>query len=305
MTETAATTSAVTTEEPTDPREQYAVYRQRRAMAVTQPKGNLALTMTQWVTDAPSSDGGEQIWGVPGAWAALPAGQSGLRVTAAASDGIVVDGIVVDGDAVVRGKDDPTPGEIVFSGGDSKGGDSQGGDSQGGVTGFVIAGEAGYALRVWDANSEAIREFGSIDAFDYNPDWVIQARFTPNDGGVTVGFEHMKDDGRTRELVVPGEITFSRNGVDYRLAAFKAGRALQLVFADATTGDSTYSVGRFLFVAPNPDGTITLDFNRAVLPPCAFSYAFNCPMPPKQNRFEVAIEAGEKNVLNKTGELLH
>ncbi|MDQ1589073.1 MAG: uncharacterized protein QOJ77_2238, partial [Microbacteriaceae bacterium] len=53
------------------------------------------------------------------------------------------------------------------------------------------------------------------------------------------------------------------------------------------------------------DGTIILDFNRAVLPPCAFSYAFNCPMPPKQNRFTVPIEAGEKNVLNKAGELLH
>ena len=36
-----------------------------------------------------------------------------------------------------------------------------------------------------------------------------------------------------------------------------------------------------------------------------FSYNFNCPMPPKQNRFAVAIEAGEKNVLKKDGSLLH
>ena len=77
------------------------------------------------------------------------------------------------------------------------------------------------------------------------------------------------------------------------------------MFADATNGDSTYSVGRFLFVVPNEDGTVTLDFNLAVLPPCAFSYNFNCPLPPAQNRFAVPIEAGEKNVLNKQGELLH
>jgi uncharacterized protein (DUF1684 family) len=64
-------------------------------------------------------------------------------------------------------------------------------------------------------------------------------------------------------------------------------------------------VGRFLFVAPNADGTITLDFNRAVLPPCAFSYAFNCPLPPKQNRFPFAIEAGEKLPLTKDGSPLH
>jgi hypothetical protein len=57
--------------------------------------------------------------------------------------------------------------------------------------------------------------------------------------------------------------------------------------------------------APNPDGTITLDFNRAYLPPCAFNYNFNCPMPPVANRFSFAIEAGEKNVLNRDGGLLH
>ena len=108
-----------------------------------------------------------------------------------------------------------------------------------------------------------------------------------------------------RDRVIPGEITFTKDGVDYNLGALKAGRALTHVFADPTNGDDTYSVGRFLFVAPNPAGTITLDFKRAVLPPCAFSYNFHCPLPPKQNRFGVRIEAGEKNVLAKDGTLLH
>jgi uncharacterized protein (DUF1684 family) len=263
----------------------YSTYHERRELSVVQPKGSLALVNTQWV------DSEQTIWGVPGVWAPLPDGESGLRVTAAAADKIVVDGVPVDGTAVVRGKDDPNPSEISFS------------DT---VTGFVIASEAGaYALRVWDANSEGIQEFGSIDAFPYNPDWVITAAWTEIPGGMTVGFEHLKDDGSTREEVVPGSITFSKDGIDYDLAAFKSGRALQLVFADGTSGVSTYSVGRFLFLAPNPNGTITLDFNRAVLPPCAFSYNFNCPLPPKQNRFAVPIAAGEKNVLKKDGTLLH
>ncbi|MDQ1555651.1 MAG: uncharacterized protein QOI02_653 [Actinomycetota bacterium] len=276
MTDTATTTT---------PEQQLAVYHERRELSVVQPKGSLALVNTQWV------DSEQTIYGVPGVWAPLPAGQSGLLVRAAASDGITVDGALVDGEATVRGKDDPQPSEISF------------GDT---VTGFVIASEAGnYALRVWDANSEGIQEFGSIDIFPYNPEWVITAKFTEIEGGKTVGFEHLKDDGATRDQVVPGEITFTKDGVDYDLAAFKSGRALQLVYADATNGDSTYSVGRFLFVAPNPDGSITLDFNRAILPPCAFSYNFNCPLPPKQNRFAVPIEAGEKNVLKKDGSLLH
>jgi uncharacterized protein len=263
----------------------YATYHERRELSVVQPKGSLALVNTQWI------DSEQTIWGVPGTWAPLPAGESGLRVTATAADNITVDGVLVDGSAVARGKDDPNPSEIAFS------------DT---VTGFVIASEAGnYALRVWDANSEGIQEFGSIDAFPYNPEWVVTAQWSEIPGGKSVGFEHLKDDGATRDQVVPGDITFTLNGVDYDLLAYKAGRALQLVFADATSGDSTYSVGRFLFLAPNADGTITLDFNRAVLPPCAFSYNFNCPLPPKQNRFGVAIEAGEKNVLKKDGSLLH
>jgi len=160
-------------------------------------------------------------------------------------------------------------------------------------------------LRIWDANSEGIQNFGGIDAFPYDPAWVITAEWTPNPAGTTVGFEHLKDEGYTREEVVPGSIRFSHDGAEYDIIAFKSGRALQLVFADATSGESTYSVGRFLYLAPNADGTITLDFNRAVIPPCGFSYAFNCPLPPKQNRFPFAVQAGEKNALAKDGSLLH
>jgi uncharacterized protein (DUF1684 family) len=265
--------------------ERLALFRRRRNEVVVQPKGNLALTNTQWI------DSAQPVWGVPGIWSPLPEGQSGLRVEAEAADGILVDGVLVDGSALVAGKDSPAPGEVVF----------------GPMTsGFVIAGEDGrYALRVWDADSQGIRDFGGIDAFPYDPDWVVTATWTEIEGGTTVGFEHLKEAGKSRDKVVPGEITFTRDGVDYSLAAFKEGRALLLVFADATNGDSTYSVGRFLLVAPNADGSITLDFNRAYLPPCAFSYNFNCPLPPRQNRFAVPIEAGEKNVLDRKGGLLH
>jgi uncharacterized protein len=288
MTSTAAPLTAAELSQKT-PEEQLAYFHERRHLAVTQPLGSLALTNTQVV------DVEQPIWGVPGRWAPLPEGQSGLTVIATADEGIRVDGALVDGEAVVRGQDDPNPGDVVFS------------DT---VRGKVITqAGGGYALRVWDAKSEGIENFGEIDAFDYDPSWVITAAWEENPAGTTMGFQHLKDDEEAkqspREEVIPGSIRFTRDGVDYDLAAFKAGSALQLVFADATSGDSTYSVGRFLFVAPNADGTITLDFNRAVLPPCAFSYAFNCPMPPKQNRFGVPIEAGEKNVLAKDGSLLH
>lgn len=269
---------------PTTPETELAIFRDRRDHAVVQQFGNLALVTTQWI------DSEQEVWGVPGRWSPLPAGESGLKLTAAADDDIRVNGELVNGETIVSGKDSAEPAAIVFS------------DT---VQGFVIAGHAGnYALRVWDANSEAIQNFGGIDAYPYNPEWVVEAKFTALPDA-TLPFEHSKDEGETRDVKVPGEITFTKDGVGYFLAAISSGRALQIVFSDATSGVDTYSVGRFLFVAPDASGAVTLDFNRAVIPPCGFSYAFNCPMPPKQNRFAVAIEAGEKNVLAKDGSLLH
>jgi uncharacterized protein (DUF1684 family) len=270
---------------PATAEQRYERFHTLREQSVATATGFLALVNTQWVGEE------QTIWGVPGTWAPRPDGASGLIVRAAASDGIVVDGETVDGEAVVRGKDDPQPSSVVF-------------DDH--TVGTVIRGEDGqYALRVWDAQSEDVQRFGGISAFPYNPEWVVRGVFTPNPEGTTVGFSHLKDDGATRELPVPGDIAITVEGTDYRLAAFKDGKRLQLVFADATSGEDSYGVGRFLFLAPNPDGSITLDFNYAVLPPCAFSYNFNCPLPPKQNRFPFRIEAGEKQVLDKDGELLH
>lgn len=166
----------------------------------------------------------------------------------------------------------------------------------------LTTGEAEYGLRVWDAESPAIQAFGSIDTYEYDPEWVIEAQFTPVDTDRTVPFEHIRDNGGTRELVVPGDITFTRGGIDHHLAAFDDAGSLLLVFGDATNGTETYGAGRFLFVPrPSEDfgaaGTVILDFNRAFVPPCGFSAQYNCPMPPPQNRFAEPIRAGEKNVV--------
>jgi uncharacterized protein (DUF1684 family) len=273
----------------TDPEGLLDAVRQERAGAVIAPDGNLALMNTQWITGDVAAS--QPIWGVPGLWSPLSAGMSGLRVTASGADGIFVDGDLVDGDAVVAGLDSSNPSRIRFS------------DT---VTGTVIASEEGeYALRVWDADSEGIRDFGAIEAFPYDPTWVVEAHFTPSVGTEEFSIAHLQEHGKTREKAVPGEITFTRHGEDYRLVAFADGPSHLLVFTDATSGDTSYSVGRFLRLVPGDTAALTLDLNRAYLPPCAFSYNFNCPIPPVQNRLGIAVEAGERNVLNSAGDPLH
>ncbi|GAA5034547.1 DUF1684 domain-containing protein [Microbacterium fluvii] len=166
----------------------------------------------------------------------------------------------------------------------------------------IDTGAAEHGLRVWDAASPAIAAFEAIDTYPFDPAWVLEARFTPVSAERTVPFEHIRDNGGTRELVVPGDIEFTLDGTDYRLAAFDDGGRLLLVFADQTNGTETYGSGRFLFVEHQDDeGTVVLDFNRAFVPPCGFSAQYNCPLPPAANRFALPIRAGEKNVVFRDG----
>lgn len=159
----------------------------------------------------------------------------------------------------------------------------------------LLTGRPQPGVRLWDADSPAIRAFQGIDAFPYDPSWVVEARYAEVSEDRGVPFEHQRDDGRTRDLPVPGDLHVSIAGADYTLHAFDDDGTLLLVFGDPTNGKTTYGAGRFLFVEREP-GTdrVLLDFNRAFVPPCGFSEAYNCPLPPAQNRLAVPVEAGEK-----------
>jgi len=88
------------------------------------------------------------------------------------------------------------------------------------------------------------------------------------------------------------------DGKEYRLTPVleEDSPDLFFIFADETNRTETYGAGRFLYAAPAKDGTLVLDFNRAYNPPCAFSAFATCPLPPKQNRLALRVEAGEKRV---------
>ncbi|WP_091228273.1 DUF1684 domain-containing protein [Microbacterium sp. 3J1] len=166
----------------------------------------------------------------------------------------------------------------------------------------IETGAAEHGLRVWDADAPAIRAFDRIDTYEYDPAWVLEGHFTPVSGDRRVSFEHIRDNGGTRDLVVPGDIRVELDGRVYDLAAFDDGGTLLLVFGDETNGSETYGSGRFLFVELRDDeGTVTLDFNRAFVPPCGFSAQYNCPLPPASNRFPLPVRAGEKNVAFRDG----
>ena len=101
-----------------------------------------------------------------------------------------------------------------------------------------------------------------------------------------------------RKRSYPGEVEFEAGGQTLRLTAFNGQTpgSLFILFTDTTSGVTTYPANRSLPVpAPDGDGRVTLDFNRAVNLPCAYTEFATCPLPPAGNRLPVAVEAGEKS----------
>ena len=160
--------------------------------------------------------------------------------------------------------------------------------------GEVVA--TGY--RLWDSQSTAIQSFQGIECYEFDPIWILKGTFRAFPANLAVPFEYLRDNGGTRDLAVPGEIEVEIAGETYLLNAFDDDGQLLLVFGDLTNKTESYGSGRFLFVQ-RQEGTdqVTLDFNRAFVPPCGFSIHYNCPMPPAQNRIKFPIRAGEKKAI--------
>ena len=67
-------------------------------------------------------------------------------------------------------------------------------------------------------------------------------------------------------------------------------------FYDTTNGTETYKGGRYLDLQIPKEftGYITIDFNKAYNPYCAYNKNYACPIPPKENNLSVAVKAGVK-----------
>lgn len=134
----------------------------------------------------------------------------------------------------------------------------------------------------------------TLPAYPFDPAWVIAAKWEAL-AAPQSQFIDQKGAGPT-EVTLTHRARFSHAGHDITLLAthWKAGKPM-FVIRDATSGSETYPAGRFLMAEPEGD-TITLDFNRAHNPPCAFTDFAICPLPPRENRMPFAIRAGERRL---------
>jgi uncharacterized protein (DUF1684 family) len=259
--------------------ERWQRFRTNRNKALASRHGWLTLTSFQWLDSRPSGvDLAPGLWSTDGTTAAL---------TAAAADGLtlVETGASVDGTITATLTDEESLMWVQF------GGD----DGQQVVVELAMRADR-YAIRTRDSGSPVLSEFDGVPTFEYNPDLVIEAAFEPypEPVAIPIGTANPLVDGVHYSV---GEVVFRLPGIDqeYRLHAEeeKLG-ALTITFHDGTNGDSTDEWRKVSTPKPRPDGSVVLDFNRAINYPSAFTPFGTCPMPVKGNSLDAKIEAGEK-----------
>jgi len=134
--------------------------------------------------------------------------------------------------------------------------------------------------------------FSGLAYFEPDPDLVFTiqpARVDPT----PITIHTTTGEARTYSRIATATVDI--DATDVTLALYSTGHdGLFLPFRDATSGKQSYGAGRYLDIDPNEDGTVTIDFNYAYAPYCAYSEQYSCALPPQENWMTVSIEAGER-----------
>jgi uncharacterized protein len=247
-------------------------WHQQHEQHLNAPDGFLAITSIHWLSPDPA-----RFADAPGLWSA---DESGITVELDDTEQLTLDG------QQITGKHDFGP--IPERGGLFPGDEN---------AVYEIARRGGNdILRPRHPGNKLRAAFHGTPAYPADPRWAVKGRYRPfaaprdtTVGSVVEGLQHVYE--------APGVVEFEVDGQPLALTAFngRSPGSLHILFTDLTSGVTTYAANRSLQVpAPDADGGVILDFNRATNLPCAYTDFATCPLPPAENRLPVAVEAGEK-----------
>ena len=102
-------------------------------------------------------------------------------------------------------------------------------------------------------------------------------------------------DSTITELERFGRFVSAFGEKDFWLEVYRSPQTgeAEVFFKDLTNGHTTYGGGRYARLTREDDGMYVIDFNNAYNPYCAYNPAYICPLPPRQNHLDFAVEAGE------------
>ncbi|MFG1809527.1 DUF1684 domain-containing protein [Streptomyces sp. NPDC049040] len=247
-------------------------WHEQKEKVLAGPHGFLAITGLHWLDATPT-----RFPDAPGTWSSTA---DGVVVELADGEELTLEGQVLRGRhefGVIEERASlfPASGDAVIE----------------------VAKRGGYDIVRPRHPENALRlAFTGTPAYAPDPRWALAGRYVPFDvprpttvGAAVEGLQHVYD--------APGQVEFELDGTTLRLTAFNghAPGSLLVLLTDATSGVTTYAANRAVSIdAPDADGHVLIDFNRAANLPCAYTDLATCPLPPAENRLRVAIEAGEK-----------
>jgi len=266
-------------------------WRKKRLDDLLKPDGWASLIGLHWIDPGShyvgsNDDNGIRLAMGPAQFGMLDRNDDRIRLVPNKNAGLMLDGKPLHSPAALKADaDEGGPSVIGF-------------DDGKGIATVIKRGER-YALRVKHADAPSRAKFAGLYYWAADPAWIVTGRFVPHPPGKTITIANII--GTVDNVPNPGVIEFERDARTYRIEALdEGGDELFLVFADRTNGHGSYGAGRFLDTPKaGANGRVMLDFNRSYSPPCAFTAFATCPLPPPENRLDLAITAGEKAYASK------
>lgn len=280
------TTPATETAAPVSHQEEIRTWQTRRAERLKAEDGWLSLVGLFWLQEGENRFGSDRTKNrvIFPAKAPAEAGTLAMksgRVTLHPKASLTIDGKPVTQPVELRDDSDPTQKPTIVQ--------------LGSMRFQIIKRGDRYGVRIKDPESETRTHFAGLEYYPIDPRWRVEATFEPYNPPKKIPITDVT--GMTSDNISPGALVFTVDGQTQRIDPIleDGSDELFLIIKDATSRDTTYPAGRYLYSPkPGPDGKVIVDFNKAYNPPCAFTDFATCPLPPKQNVLPIRIEAGEK-----------
>jgi uncharacterized protein (DUF1684 family) len=135
--------------------------------------------------------------------------------------------------------------------------------------------------------------------FPIDLNYVVEAKLQRFEEEDTV---YMMTSSQNKKAYVPyATATFTLNDTLCSLIVYQSIRLreideykdyLFIPFRDATSGEDSYGGGRYIDLKVTEEDRITINFNLAYNPYCAYTTGYNCTIPPAENTLNVEVRAG-------------
>jgi uncharacterized protein (DUF1684 family) len=157
------------------------------------------------------------------------------------------------------------------------------------------------AVQTSPLTAEDLAVFKTLDFYPANKKFFVIAKFVRTKK--EKAFEMKTSTDRKPLYVKYGEVFFTIDGKELKLNVYKnielSKKAaykdyLFLPFSDVTSGNQSYIGGRYIDLKIPKATTMSIDFNTAYNPYCAYNHKYSCPKVPLENDLNIEIKAGVK-----------